>query len=298
MKKIFSTLFINIGLIYGATAQSGFTLKNIDLEVKGMSTTFNTKVEDLQELKEICTFLKQDLTAILSKNKMNLKTFKPSNMEFNLNTANLHKDNSNPKGAISVFYKIKKGDNLFKVAKVINKEEVAAFKSRNKLKSDDLKLGSKVLLGWLSGPKLQTPKIEIVKSKPDVKSTLVSSSSKEVLKVSSKLNPLKKDTLIKSNISETELRNKNYNSGRGVAYWQHGHKSSRSKYALHNSAPINSSILLYNPMIKKSIVAKVVGRIPSDNYNEDIDIVLSEGAAVALGAKDSRFSVEIKYESK
>lgn len=81
---------------------------------------------------------------------------------------------------------------------------------------------------------------------------------------------------------------------RGVAYWN---KSSTSKdlFVMHDTAKPNTQIELYNPLVNKRIIATVVAPIPRNAYPDDISLVLSPGVAAKLGARDSRFYVEMKY---
>ncbi|MFM9948035.1 MAG: peptidoglycan-binding protein, partial [Saprospiraceae bacterium] len=57
----------------------------------------------------------------------------------------------------------------------------------------------------------------------------------------------------------------------------------------------NSIVSVTNPMSKRTVHAKVVGRIPDSAYGDDIIIVLSPLAAKMLNARDPRFFVRVKY---
>jgi len=81
---------------------------------------------------------------------------------------------------------------------------------------------------------------------------------------------------------------------RGVAYWNKGSQST-DLFVMHDTAKPNTQIELYNPLVNKRIIATVVAPIPRNAYPSDISIVLSPGVASKLGARDSRFYVEMKY---
>ena len=73
-------------------------------------------------------------------------------------------------------------------------------------------------------------------------------------------------------------------------------KNKNDIFALHNSAPINSILEVTNPMNKRSIFVKVIGR-PSRNvyFGPNVKVVLTPKVAKMLGARDSRFYVNINY---
>ncbi len=219
--------------------------------------------------------------------------------------------NSSKSLFVPVYYKAKKGETLFKIAKTINKEDVATFKKRNKLKDNNLKLGSPILLGWLPINVAKTSPVNVAK-KPIVDEKKKPTNTKLIAENNIKKVEDKKSIAIKSLVAkdtmvrimltpEQEAAKRQeelaWVSRKGIAIWQQSHRKNSNKYVLHDKAPINSTILLYNPMAKRSIVAKVIGRIPEETYNNDIDIVLSSGAASSLGALDSRFMVEMKYKN-
>jgi LysM repeat protein len=221
---------------------------------------------------------------------------------------------------IPVYYKVRKGETIFKIAKTYNNEDVAQFSKRNKLKSNDLKVGSSVLLGWLPLQKNEVPNTvkgsTITTTIPAKKASdpkeakiemnklaLNKELKKDLTKKTEKpLTIVTKDTLKKVVLTpeQEELLKKEQEkwvTNKGIAIWKQSHKKNNNKYVLHNKAPINSMILLYNPMVKKSISAKVIGRIPQETYHSDVDIILSSGAANSLGALDSRLMIEMKYKN-
>lgn len=75
-------------------------------------------------------------------------------------------------------------------------------------------------------------------------------------------------------------------------------KSSTSSllFVLYNEAKIGSIMDIYNPMMKRQIKAKVIGKIPTSTYPEDVEIIISPQCARDLGILDSRFKVNVKYE--
>ena len=93
-----------------------------------------------------------------------------------------------------------------------------------------------------------------------------------------------------------DLSGKHLAEQRGVALWNKD-KPDSNLFALHRFAPINSYIEIINPMFHRSVLAKVIGSIPP-TYPEDIAVIVSQGVAQELGAIDSRFYVELQYETR
>jgi len=79
----------------------------------------------------------------------------------------------------------------------------------------------------------------------------------------------------------------------GAAQWSEDSGQS-NHYALHNQAPLNSYIKITNPMRRRHVYAKVVGRLPRSTP-PNIQIILTSLSAKLLGARDPRFYVEIEY---
>jgi transcription elongation GreA/GreB family factor len=65
--------------------------------------------------------------------------------------------------------------------------------------------------------------------------------------------------------------------------------------AMHRKAEVGSVISIYNPMSRRTVYAKVVGRIPDTVYKDDVIVVVSPLVAKLLGAIDPRFFVKVKY---
>jgi len=81
----------------------------------------------------------------------------------------------------------------------------------------------------------------------------------------------------------------------GKAIWKTSKSAGDKPYILHRKAKINSLVQLYNPMTGKKIHAKVVGRIPERNYDQNVMVVLTPYLANALKARDKSFFLKMKY---
>lgn len=82
---------------------------------------------------------------------------------------------------------------------------------------------------------------------------------------------------------------------RGLAYVEGNSLGEGRYFALHSTAPIESSIAITNPVNMRTIYAKVIGRIPPI-YEPGTQVVVSSSVARFLGIPDNRFYAEIKYQ--
>lgn len=84
-------------------------------------------------------------------------------------------------------------------------------------------------------------------------------------------------------------------STKGVATWDKNDNEPLNMFVLHKDAQVNSYIRIENPMLGRVVLAKVVARMPSNVYDQDVKMVVSSAVASSLGVKDARFLAEMKY---
>ncbi len=172
---------------------------------------------------------------------------------------------------VPICYKVKKGDTVFNLSKRVFQMPVDTLMVRNNLTSFNISLGQTLQLGWMS-----------VEGIPETNRKF-------------RGHPIwkKNDAMRRRYNQNREVKKEHLE--RGVAFWQKENKKETKLYALHRSAPINSIIAVTNPMKKRTVYAKVIGRMPDSVYKENVIIVLSPSAAKLLGAKDGRFYVHLRY---
>src|SRR5690606_330646 len=85
---------------------------------------------------------------------------------------------------------------------------------------------------------------------------------------------------------------------RGAANFIGDHTSGNPYLAFYNDAETGSVVKVMNPMNRKTVYVKVVGRVPPVDASRDIIIKLSGKAATELGAVDDRFLVEVSGYSQ
>jgi LysM repeat protein len=168
---------------------------------------------------------------------------------------------------VPVYFRVQKGDNLFKIAKTLFHQPVDSVLAKNKLTNKTLSDGQLLHVGWMS-----------VAGIPD------SVRLKSRRTVSPDYN---KGIFVKQGGKSHEQK--------GVAVWQKKGSMKTESYCLHRTAKIGSMVEITNPMKSRSIYAKVIGKIPDNSQGHEVIILLAPMVAKSLGAVDERFYVKIKY---
>ncbi len=179
--------------------------------------------------------------------------------------------NFSPKEFAPAFYVVKKGDTMYRISKVYFKMPVEDLMERNRLPDHTLREGQYLHVGWLS-----------IHGVPD---SLRAYSG----------DPLSRSNNALRKIYQHEMSGKKEYEHQGAAIWKTDSREDSGLYAMHRFAPANSIIAVTNPMSKRTVYAKVIGRIPDTAYKDEVVVVLSPLAAKALGAIDPRFFVRVKY---
>ena len=179
--------------------------------------------------------------------------------------------NLNKSELLPVCYVVKKGDTMFGIAQRDYKMPVDTLIRRNNLQGKPLQLGQLLHTGWMS-------KKGIPDSLQNHKAYM----------------SFDKESRAAVDFEKERAR---FNE-RGPVVWKKDKKRGGRKMVavLHNKARVGKVIEIYNPSNKRTIYAKVIGRIPPGAYDPSTMAVLTEYAAKLLGAKDKKFFVEIKYK--
>lgn len=168
---------------------------------------------------------------------------------------------------VPIYYVVQDGETLFQISKRHFGMPVDTVLKRNKLKTDQIKPGQLIFMGWMgiTGIPAKWRKSKKTEENIDLRAEFDDHKSK---------------------LKEV--------SAQGVCFWQRDSNEKGDLYALHRHAKIGTSVVVVNPMNKKTVYAKVIGRIP-DGYEKNIEVILSPAAARKLGAKDPRFFVKVRY---
>jgi len=190
---------------------------------------------------------------------------------------------------LPVFYFVKKGESLYRISKQYFETDVASIQLFNNKKNEDIKTGEKLLVAWLPIKSMQKP--DRPRSKQEVEKLPFKKTVKQEIK-----EELKKPVLKESTSDEGHVTIVKYYLSDVIGMWDRSTDNAKNYFVLHNEAKPGSMMDIYNPMLKNHIKAKVLGKIPTGTYYEDIEIIISGAIAKDLGILDIRFKVNIKFE--
>ncbi|MEQ1746061.1 MAG: LysM peptidoglycan-binding domain-containing protein [Saprospiraceae bacterium] len=176
--------------------------------------------------------------------------------------------NFDPAKFAPIYYVVQPGDNLFQICKRHFSMPVDSIRVRNNMRNEQIKPGQLLLIGWMGlegiSADWRTP------AAPPI---------------TGQTHQLRYD-------EEKKARNEIITQG--VCFWQRDSNEKGDLYALHREANIGTVMAVNNPMSRRTVYAKVIGRIPA-GYGSNIEVVLSPAAARQIGARDPRFFVKIRY---
>ncbi len=167
-----------------------------------------------------------------------------------------------------IAFKVKKGDNLYKIAKTLFHMPIDSVVKWNNLSNQTISPGQILHVGWMSLDGVPDTIRNLRKSTIDLK---------------------KKELEDKFKSQKKSIEQK------GAAFWQKKGNPNTHYYCLHRTAKVGSIISITNGMNFKTIYAKVIGKIPQNAFGDEVIAIVSPSVAKQLGAKDERFFVKIKF---
>lgn len=170
---------------------------------------------------------------------------------------------------IPLFYKVRKGDTLYRLFGRYFPRDSSQIKKINSLSDNIINIGAKLLIGHYL--------VQAIK-KAEVVSKIQSVNIKDTLKLGS---DKAKQTLVSA-------------TGAANTFTPPFEKTPHP-YVLSNKIPEHSVVEITNPMSNKKITAKVIGKIPPGKYPLDILLLLTKNDALDLGFLDLKFFVSVKY---
>ena len=178
---------------------------------------------------------------------------------------------------IPLYYIVKEGETLYRIAKVHFKMPVEVLVKRNKLKNDQVRLGQALHIAWL-------PKMGLNDSLQ--------------LGLAGLVGPIAEENAKWKKIYEEKLANKTEVQSEGVAVWPKGERirDQTSLYALSSELKSGTIIRIENPMFRRSVYAEISGPLPDISETEGASLMLSPALARALGGLDQRFFVRWRYK--
>lgn len=164
---------------------------------------------------------------------------------------------------------VKKGDNLFNIAKRMFRMPVDSVMKWNNMTTQTVSVGQRLHVGWMSLDGVPDSLRSMRPNMEDIRSRMLADDYKK-----------QKKTVQQS----------------GAAFWQLKGNAKTDLYCLHRTAKIGTVIAVQNTMNNKTVYAKVIGPMPENVYGHETIIVVAPSVAKLLGAKDEKFFVKIKYQ--
>ena len=185
---------------------------------------------------------------------------------------------------LTLVYKVKKGETLYRIAKDYLNTDVKSLMSLNGKTTPDLNTGDSLIIGYLTVQNTDNKPIKSPDPKIDFDTKNKAQRPSNILKT-----PVNTDT-------SDEVKIVKYYLSDVIGFWDKSPSSHNNNFVLHNEAKPGTMMDVYNPMLKRHVRAKVLGKIPQSTYAEEVQIIINSSVARELGILDQRFKVNIKYE--
>lgn len=228
---------------------------------------------------------------------------------------------------VPLYHTVTKKETLFQISKK-NKASIPDIKKWNHLRSDALKDGMQLIVGYKKQVKKQAENPVVRNTQPEISPVAIQKQEpvsqpvpvpvqppveekKNVTVEETKMPPVsgqETDMPVKAaNIADGGFFKSEYDqqvtgkatlkekTGQASAFksgsgWQDG-----KYYCLYNQAAPGSIIKVTHAATNKVVYVKVLDVIPEMRQNEGVLIILSNAAAAQLGASDARFDCSITY---
>ncbi|HMW39476.1 MAG: LysM domain-containing protein [Saprospiraceae bacterium] len=172
-----------------------------------------------------------------------------------------------------VYYKLQPGETILSLTRNRTRWNTSQILQRNKLKTSSVRADQLIQIAWM----FRLGKAE--KSNPASQPVELSSQDKKENEKSQAAN------------NALTSYSKEY---RGVAYCPDLAMTTGHCYAMYNRAKPGTLIEIYNPVLERSVSAKVIGKIPS-SQRRDIEVLVSSEVASGLGAITPKFFVYVRH---
>lgn len=173
---------------------------------------------------------------------------------------------------MALFYRVQPRETLYHISKSFLGVSPEAVSNLNPSAQQGLTIGQVLQIGWYVPSSIMAP----------YSSVLATSGRDSIL-----LKP--KDFIMEAHVSGTKIQEQ-----KGLAVWKPG-KVNAHFYVLHPTAKVGTYMEITNPMLKRTITAKVAGHFPPGLYESNVGIVVSPSTARALGVLDQQFYARWRY---
>jgi len=221
---------------------------------------------------------------------------------------------STPVKRTPVYHTVKKKENLYQISRQYNKVPVDDLKKWNKLNSDALREGMKLIVGYTGGgaaavntekienappPEIKPVEVPVKPKEEKIVNTPVQTKPVEVIEkpqVEMAPNADYKGGVFKS-LYDAQTNDKQELTEEGLSgiFKTSSGWSDGKYYCLHNGLASGTVIKVTNKATGKSVYAKVLDAIPDIKMNEGLLLLISNSAASELGAGNGNFNCMINY---
>lgn len=173
--------------------------------------------------------------------------------------------------AIPLGYRVQPRETLYRIARTYLGTSPESVLALNPNASANLSVGQVLHIGWYlpaSGP-------QALEARPD--STRVTT-----------------DTDIRDFTAEYAREGAEIREQKGLAIWRPG-SSEGHYFVLHPTARVGSYMEVTNPMLHRTLTAKVAGQLNPGLYPKNVGLVVSPSLAKALGILDQQFFARWRY---
>lgn len=322
MRLLSILAFLSLSAVLSGQRQNNSSeLKGLEIQVNEHNQAYyEHKIRANETLFSLARFFKIPVADLLLVNNikkgdtvpMGATVYIPINVD--MMQLGPNKDGSN---WTPLIYTVRSQETLYRISKMYFPQKMEDLISRNNISSFSLKRGRKLIVGWWGeGEKKDTDDLTLkikdkIKQKLAEKRKAAESQNPTSDSVSDAIIPadeVKLDSIIseivdeeldteelEEEVMEEEVEDPNINYKSGIASWDKSGFDRKNLFVMHNSAKPNSYIRLRYPVTGVEVTAKVLCPIPKNVFADDIDIVISPAVAIALGALDSRFQIQMDY---
>lgn len=176
-----------------------------------------------------------------------------------------HSDND----TLPVFYRVQPKETLYRISRVYLGTAPETLIALNPRIKESLSIGQVILLGWYA------PAANTYNPAGEDRPTI-------------------EDSTVKDFSNEYAAEGKIIREQKGLAFWKPGNMQSHY-YVLHPTAKVGTYMEVTNPMLHRTLTAKVAGNIPPGLYPTQVGLVVSPSVARALGVLDQQFFAKWRF---
>lgn len=173
---------------------------------------------------------------------------------------------------MELFYQVQPKETLYRISKGFLGVNTDIISTLNPSVLQGLSIGQVLKIGWYMPSSIKAP----------FAASIATAGRDSML-----LKP--KDYILEAHAAGNKIQEQ-----KGLAVWKPGNVNAHF-YVLHPTAKVGSYMEITNPMLKRTITAKVAGHIPPGLYQTNVGIVVSPSTARALGALDQQFYARWRY---